>query len=469
MNRNYFMKNPKSQKVSYLKSFQYSLLTNWSVRYLLESSFGFNDKYELAPIGQFLIRNKELIQVEDDTEYKRVTIKINNNGVIQRDIERGKNIGTKRQYIVRPGQFIMSKIDARNGAFGLIPPELDGAIVTNDFPSFNVDNDRINTQFLVLITTTKAFIKFAQSSSSGTTNRQRIDLDLFLQQKIPLPTLEEQDKIVEDYNNKIQKSEELKNLAIKKSKEIEFYLFDELGINPIKKNESKSIRFRTISFKDISEWGINKINYTEDLESTKYPIVNLESNLHYKQVTRGKSPKYSKNKDSIILNQKCNRWNSIELEHAKSVDSDWLATIDTNQFTVEGDVLVNSTGEGTIGRATCISKDYSGLMYDSHLLLLRLKKENVNSTYYTELFNSYYGQRQVENIKSAQTTKQTELGINNLKKVFFPIPPLSKQDEIAQTISNMKSEMIKLLEDSRLSKNKAGSEFEKEIFNYEVD
>ena len=221
-------------------------LTNWSVPFLLERSFSYNDDYELVAIGDFLIRNKEVVEVQDDTEYKRVTIKINNNGVLLRDKAKGENIGTKRQYLVKAGQFILSKIDARNGAFGLIPEELEGAIVTNDFPSFEVDTKRINTQFLVLITTTREFVRFAQSCSSGTTNRQRIDVDLFLQQKIPLPSMEEQNRIVAAYQQKVQQAEQQEVEAKGLEYRIEKSLLERLGI------EGRTKRNRTL--------GINVFN-----------------------------------------------------------------------------------------------------------------------------------------------------------------------------------------------------------------
>jgi len=188
----------------YLKTTRLKVLENWSVRYLLESNFSYNDNFELMPIGSFLIKSRFKILIEDEKTYQRVTVKINNNGVVPRDTEIGKNIGTKQQYLIKTGQFLMSKIDARNGAFGLVPENLEGAIVTNDFPVFDIDHSVINPEFLVLITTTKEFIKFAQSCSSGTTNRQRIDIDMFLNVNIPLPSLPEQNRIVEAYNEKIK-------------------------------------------------------------------------------------------------------------------------------------------------------------------------------------------------------------------------------------------------------------------------
>ncbi|MDZ7777153.1 MAG: restriction endonuclease subunit S [Bacteroidales bacterium] len=144
--------------------------------------------------------------------------------------ELGENIGTKIQYEIKPSQFLMSKIDARNGAFGLVPANLDGAIVTNDFPVFDVDNSKVIPEFLVLITTTKEFIQFAQSCSSGTTNRQRIDIEMFLNVKIPLPPLSGQNRIVEAYDKKINQAEELEQKAKKLEEGIEETLFETLNI-----------------------------------------------------------------------------------------------------------------------------------------------------------------------------------------------------------------------------------------------
>ena len=57
-------------------------------------------------IGDLLTRVKEPIDIEEDKQYKRVTIKTNNQGVYLRDIEFGRNIGTKKQFIIHEGQFL---------------------------------------------------------------------------------------------------------------------------------------------------------------------------------------------------------------------------------------------------------------------------------------------------------------------------------------------------------------------------
>ena len=88
-------------------------------------------------IGDFLKRIKRPISLTPDKEYKLVTIKMNHKGVVLRGLKKGADIKSN-MFEVKEGDFILSGIDARNGAFGIVPKELDGAIVTNDFWYFDM-------------------------------------------------------------------------------------------------------------------------------------------------------------------------------------------------------------------------------------------------------------------------------------------------------------------------------------------
>lgn len=196
---------------------KFSEIENWSVHHLINSDFGYNKTYKMIKIGSFLKRNKTQITIDDDTVYKRVTIKLYSKGVSIRDYEIGKNIGTKKQYKIKEGQFLVSKIDARNGAFGIATNELNEAIITADFFAYDIDENVINPYFLSLITSTNEFLKFAQNSSTGTTNRQRLKEELFLNVEIPLPSISEQKELIKDLENNLIKQEAIiknKDLAI---------------------------------------------------------------------------------------------------------------------------------------------------------------------------------------------------------------------------------------------------------------
>ena len=148
------------------------------------------------PFGQLLTRVKDDIAVDDLTTYSRVTIRMNGNGVLLRDRVVGSEIGTKRQFVARAGQFVLSKIDARNGAFGVVPPECDNAIVTGNFWVFQFDVDRVCSSYFRYLSRSPKFVDACVRASDGTTNRQYLQEDAFLRMEVHLPPLKEQESIV---------------------------------------------------------------------------------------------------------------------------------------------------------------------------------------------------------------------------------------------------------------------------------
>lgn len=151
----------------------------------------------LEKIGNFLQRSKIPIDIKGSKEYKRVTIRINHNGVSLRDIEIGKKIGTKKQFVLKAGQFILSKIDARYGAFGIAPNEVEGAIITGNFWAYDVDSRKVNIEWFNQFTNSRNFYEICERASSGITHRKYLDEDFFLNYEIPLPSPDEQLKQIE--------------------------------------------------------------------------------------------------------------------------------------------------------------------------------------------------------------------------------------------------------------------------------
>ena len=152
---------------------------------------------------------------------------------------------------------------------------------------------------------------------------------------------------------------------------------------------------------------------------------------------RGKSPKYTNDitTQTICLNQKCIRWGFIELEHAKKVQENWYQSLDKSILTKLNDILVNSTGDGTIGRSAIVDENSIDMIFDSHVLLFR--NLIANPLYFLYAINSDFGQNQINDLKGAKSTKQTELGVEKLSSLIFPLPPLEEQKEIVATIEKL--------------------------------
>jgi type I restriction enzyme, S subunit len=173
-----------------------------------------------ARLGEVLKRAEEIVTVAPDVEYREVTVKLWGKGVVLRGIVSGAQIAGNRRFMAKAGQFILSRIDARNGAVGIVPPELNGAIVTNDFPLFDVDRTKLETAFLGWISKTQNFVDLCKRASEGTTNRVRLQEDRFFALKIPLPPLAEQQRImarIEEFAAKIAEARSLRQQAVKET------------------------------------------------------------------------------------------------------------------------------------------------------------------------------------------------------------------------------------------------------------
>lgn len=151
-------------------------------------------------IGDILTRNKTAVVVEDGTSYKQVTIRTNYKGVVLRGIQDGTAILTKNQFAVSAGQFILSRIDARNGAFGIIPDELEGAIVTNDFLAFDINEDEVEREFFNVFLQSPVFLEACVKASRGNTNRKRVDEGFLLNYEVNLPPLQDQHNLIKRIN-----------------------------------------------------------------------------------------------------------------------------------------------------------------------------------------------------------------------------------------------------------------------------
>jgi type I restriction enzyme S subunit len=152
--------------------------------------------WQVVALGDVLTRTSDWVELDPDADYKQVTIRLWGKGVVLRGAVKGSAIAAKQQLRIKSGQFIMSKIDARSGAFGLVPDGLDAAVVSQDFPSFSIDENRVLPGFMAWMSKADWFVALCRAASEGSTNRVRLKEGRFLAQSVRLPSLEEQHRIV---------------------------------------------------------------------------------------------------------------------------------------------------------------------------------------------------------------------------------------------------------------------------------
>ena len=201
--------------------------SNWCVKRYNTPLMSVGAKYTLYPISSLLTRVKDAVDIEDDRLYKQVTVQMHNQGIVLRTRQYGSEIGTKKQFVIKAGQFLISKIDARNGAYGIVPQELDGAVITGNFWTYSINRDIVLPNYLTYLMRHDFFLKMCSTCSYGATNRWYLDEATFNHFKVPVPDLEEQRKILEKIKHHAEKIEESKR-EIQKQEESIMSIIDEI-------------------------------------------------------------------------------------------------------------------------------------------------------------------------------------------------------------------------------------------------
>ena len=446
--------------MKYISIVPFSGLFNWSVQYLNDSKISFSKAYPMMRIGEFLKRNKTAVTIQDGVKYKRVTIKVRNGGVVPRDEVMGENIGTKKQFLVSEGQFILSKIDARNGAMGIIPAELNGAVVTQDFLPYDIDTTKVNPQYFVLVCTTKQFVEFCQSCSSGTTNRQRVDEAQFLNIKVPVPSLEKQNKLVEEYNKQLAFAAVAELLAIKKHRNINSLLFDELGVKISKDNVLNGLSI--VAFSALDRWDIAYLQNTAKY-TAKYKSLRFENCIeHFMKGFDGKSLRMETYKTPM------RDFHYIGMEHIEKATGQLIDTpivkgsqIKSQTITIPNGYFIYGKLRPYLNKYWYNNTNWDNIVCSSELFVFRIK-DSINTRFFEVVLGSDIVQEQIADLTSgARMPRITEEVFMNIQ---IPIPPLDVQEDLADQIDKVADEIKELRNSALLKRTIALKNFETQIF-----
>jgi type I restriction enzyme S subunit len=137
-----------------------------------------------------------------------------------------------------------------------------------------------------------------------------------------------------------------------------------------------------------------------------------------------------------VISQKCIRWYGLDLGPARFITPESLTKYEDIRYLRSGDLLWNSTGTGTIGRACLVPQDLddAGLVADSHVTVVR--PVSLDSVYLWRWIQSPYVQNEIEGSASG-TTNQIELNTSTVINQVIPVPPLAEQSRIVTRVEEL--------------------------------
>ena len=165
-----------------------------------------------------------------------------------------------------------------------------------------------------------------------------------------------------------------------------------------------------------------------------------------KEIKRGKAPKYEEKSSVIVFAQKCNTKSGfIDISKAKFLAQNTLKKYADEDFLYYNDIIINSTGTGTLGRVGIYKKEddiYNiKIVPDSHITTVRTIPSEINAQYiyYFLKFNQLY----FEN-SGVGSTNQKELKPEVISTFLIAIPPLNEQNAIIDKVNMVNKHLSNL-------------------------
>ena len=221
--------------------------------------------YPLVKMNKFLRLRKEFFAIDDAEEYQLVTIQLHARGLRERSRLFGAQIKTKKQQRVKAGDLLVAEIDAKVGGFGIVPPELNGAIVSGHYFLYEIDQSQIIPKYLGYYLKTGFPEQDLQQFVKGSVNYAAIRSQHFFELEIPLPPLDDQRRIVERLASILGRAEDIKQLQDQSEASISDLIFN-LHMQEANK--------RQILLGDLLELYEERIHISE---GTIYPQVGLKA------------------------------------------------------------------------------------------------------------------------------------------------------------------------------------------------
>lgn len=357
----------------------------------------------MVKLGDVLSRTGEIIEADPSREYSEITVRLWGKGVVERGRVSGGQVNGRR-YVAKAGNFIASRIDARNGAMGLVPESVDGGLVTNDFPLFQPNKARLDLSYLSWLSKTAGFVELCLRASEGTTNRVRLKEDRFLALEIPLPPLSEQRRVVariEELSAQIQEARQLRKEAAA---------------------EAETLLPRTAA----------KLFSTASSPSRMDEICSL--------ITDGthQTPRYAEDGHTFLSAQNIKPFRFMPEQHRRVSFEDYHSCVKRVK-PQQGDVLMTRVGAG-IGESAMIDRDIDFAFYVS-LALLRPNNEIILSEYLVHWLNSPVGRSNSRRETLGKGSSQGNLNLKLLRGFELPVPPLPEQRRIVAELDALQAEV----------------------------
>lgn len=447
---------------SYLKFISFSNLLLWDFKRF--SSANLKSSYNIVKLSSYIKEENIKIKPFENPEQQYEILGVNNKiGLFDAYVELGKNINQPYK-IVKNGFLAYNPYRVNVGSVGLKTDNQKYKYISPAYVVFSC-KDGLLPEFLYILFKTNRFNELIRENTTGSV-RQSLSFSSMGNIDIPLPSIKEQQRIIEKYNSRIKLAEKQEKEVFDLENAIENFLFYELNIpKDFQKTESEKFsKIKFIDIKSLSRWGVEfLLNQKKDsnlLKSQNIPmkklgaIVDIEPKSDFsildKKLEMSFIPMHcvSDEYGEIINLEEGINENSKGYTRFQDNDLIWAKITPCMQngksAILKG--LKNGYGYGSTEFFVIRNSNPNVLLdYIYHILRTKLVRENA-----VKFFTGSSGQQRVPK--------------SYLQNLEIPLPNIKKQKYISDEIYKIKNNIKQLKKEAEQNKLLAQTEFEKELF-----
>lgn len=231
-------------------------LDKWIVPKRNFLSFNLPSGWLLVKVGEVVRQAEERVKVDHVKEYKMVGVRLYGVGTFHRETVKGDSLSATYVTPLVPNAFIYNRLFAWKGTFAVVPEEHADCFVSNEFPQFVVNNDRILPRYLYLFFMCDATIKAVNKASIGSSavSRNRFKEEDFLDFEIPLPPLPIQQAIIKRWTKAKENILSIAGNISRLEHQAKLDFLQRLGIKVYE--DVKLPKCFTIEWKDLERWSV---------------------------------------------------------------------------------------------------------------------------------------------------------------------------------------------------------------------
>ncbi len=340
---------------------------------------------------------------------KKLTVKLWGKGVFEKEETFQGSVNTQ-YYRRRAGQFIYSKLDFLNQAFGIIPHYLDGFESTADLPCFDFRSD-VNPVFFLEYVKREAFYKKLGEIADGGRKAKRIQVDVFLSFPVLLPPQTKEQQKIADCLSSLDERIDAETSKLERLKEHKKGLLGRLF--PAEGERLPRLRFP--EFRDAGEW---KKNFLDE----------------YSEVVRGGSPRPIDN----FLTTKKDGLNWLKIGDINKEAKYVVATTEKVRAEALSKTREISPGDLILSNSMSFGRPYISkiktCIHDGWIAITKIsKKLHVEYLYY--LISSPFSQQYFTNNAAGSGVQNLNADIIKSLPIFFP--NILEQQRIADCLSSL--------------------------------